>query len=753
VRKDIAVVFFLFLFIITACGDNVSKKRISSYKEGELIVKFKSSREEVVRTSIHNRIGGKVIEKLNDKGLMRIGLPDRMSVIEAVRIFNQEPDVEYAEPNYKVKITAIPDDYYFEDLWAFNNHGQLVNGVSGTNDADIDAVEAWDIIKNSDVTVAVIDTGVDSNHPDIRLNLVEGYDFIDNDKDPDDLNGHGTHVAGIIGAIGNNNIGVTGVCWNIKIMPIKVLDENGEGYISDIIKAIEFAKSKNVLIINMSFSGTDYSKAFYDEIKAHPEMLFVVAAGNSSANIDSEPEYPAGFDLNNIISVAASDQNDQLASFSNYGTSSVDVAAPGVNILSTIPSFITGIAYDGSYKLVYIAFGLEVVKGFDTRKELLQKALVFLNVSKSDKILVVDDDGGLNLEGYYKQMLDVLGFNYDVFTVDINSNGPDSNLMIDYKCVIWFTGNTYQNTLTLVDQSNIQAFLNNGGRLFLAGQDIGYDIGESDFYKNVLHAIYVTDDANGSFFTGLDFMSGVRVDVNYLQMDNADYTRFVDAIKPNGSIPIFYISYDDAYQFLMGTSMSAPIVSGIAGLLWSYYDYFSVDQVKGTILLTADGKFSLQGKLLTGGRVNLFKAITSLVAPSGLTVNLESSNEAEIRWIDNSSAEDGFNIERKESNGRYKVIASVGAGRTDYIDSSISKGRSYTYRVRAFNSVGYSRYSNEVSINIPGKSGGGGGGGCSIAEGRDIYGNSFDILNILVFLIPVLYIFVYKKFLRGSRAN
>lgn len=745
-KKYAFLILSILFFLFYSCGENPNQSRLTNYKEGEIIVKFKSYKNISSESIVQSKVNSSVIEKLNDRGLIKVKLPEGIDLTEAIKIFSKEPDIEYAEPNYKVKICSIPNDSYFNNLWAFYNHGQTVKGISGTIDADIDATEAWDIIKDSSVIVGVIDTGVDLDHPDLKGNLIDGYDFIDNDNIPEDLNGHGTHVAGIIGAVGNNSVGVVGVSWSIKIMPLKVLDSNGEGYISDIIRAIEFAKKNNIRIINMSFSGPDYSRPLYDEIKSYPDTLFIVASGNSSANIDLFPEYPAGYNLNNIISVSSSNQNDQLSDFSNFGEMSVDVLAPGENILSAIPSFVTGIAYDGNYKLVYITFGLEVVKGFNIRKMLLNRILTFLNISTSDKILVVDDDGGLSFESYYTQLLDSLGFSYDILTVNPNDNGPDYNVMNNYKCVIWFTANTYKNTLTTSDQMNIQNYLFNNGKLFITGQDIGFDIGTSDFYKNILHSFYVTDDANGSFYTGLDIMNGVYIDTDYLPMDNESYTRFIDAIRPNGSIPIFYIIYYDAYQYFKGTSMSAPIVSGVSALLWTYYDYFSSEQIKGTILLTVDKKPSFQGKVLTGGRVNLFNAITSLIAPSGLSAILTDDNNVQITWSDNSSFEDGFYIERKESSGRYKVLATLGSGIENYMDRDISKGKTYTYRVRAYNSVGYSRYTNEVSITIPGKSNGGnGGGGCSINTNN----KNNDYIDIIIMMFPILILIIYKyAFLR-----
>ena len=170
-------------------------------------------------------MGAKMIKKLGIEGLERVKLPQGISVPDAVQAYKALPDVEYAEPNYIVRASAIPNDTRFGEQWGLHNTGQVINGFCRKSRGRYNAPEAWDILQVTSVIVAVIDSGIDSNHPDIASNLIAGYDFVENDNIPNDLNGHGTHVTGIIGAVGNNATGITGVSWSVKIMPLKVLDQ------------------------------------------------------------------------------------------------------------------------------------------------------------------------------------------------------------------------------------------------------------------------------------------------------------------------------------------------------------------------------------------------------------------------------------------------------------------------------------------------------------------------------------------------
>ena len=258
---------------------------------------------------------------------------DMFSIIEE---YNRDPNVVYVEPNYVYHSYVIPNDLEFTEQWALHNTGQ----DGGTPDADIDAPEAWDIETGSpDVVIAIVDTGVDYNHEDLADNIWydnqgnPGYDFVNDDNDPSDDYGHGTHCAGIAAAVTNNGEGIAGVCWNCKIMPIKSLNNKGGGYNDDLAEGILYAADNDADIISMSWGGNSYSNLIRDALDhANSKgVVLVASAGNGFNHIKS---YPAGYD--NVIAVAATDNNDNKADFSNYGYW-IDVAAPGVHIYSSLP--------------------------------------------------------------------------------------------------------------------------------------------------------------------------------------------------------------------------------------------------------------------------------------------------------------------------------------------------------------------------------------------------------------------------------
>jgi thermitase len=330
-----------------------------AYANDEILVRFApgaASRAEASR--LHAQIGATVKKDFSPYGLERlqvVKLPGHLTVQKAIEHYARNPNVLYAEPNYVVQAAGLPDDRYFSELWGLHNTGQ----TGGTPDCDIDAPEAWDLAHgSSDVIVAVIDTGVDYSHPDLAANIwvntgeiagngidddgngyiddVRGWDFANNDNTPMDDNGHGTHCAGTIGAVGNNGIGVAGVMWTTRIMPLKFLNADGSGYTDDAVSAILYANRNGAHVISNSWGGGGSSQSLKDAIDQSAAVV-ACAAGNSGRNNNNIAFYPASYASPQIIAVAATDYNDNLASFSNYGTTSVDVAAPGVDILSTYP--------------------------------------------------------------------------------------------------------------------------------------------------------------------------------------------------------------------------------------------------------------------------------------------------------------------------------------------------------------------------------------------------------------------------------
>ncbi len=344
------------------------KQRYASYSAAQageapsapdrILVKYKTGRTNAAqRDTIRSRYGMKTQRHLTLTDTYVYQLSSSSDKPRVLRELNKNPEVAYAEPDYLLSLyDTVPNDTSFTSLWGMNNTGQ----TGGTADADIDAVEAWDYTTGgNDVIVAVIDTGVDYNHPDLAANMwtnpgetpgdnidndgngyiddVYGVNAITNGGDPLDDHNHGTHCSGTIGGVGNNGVGVAGVCWTVKIMACKFLSSSGSGYTSNAIECVQYAVDNGAHIMSNSWGGGGFSQGLFDAITAakNAGILFVAAAGNSGSNNDVSPHYPSSYDVDNVLAVAATDHNDNKASFSCYGATSVDIGAPGVSIYST----------------------------------------------------------------------------------------------------------------------------------------------------------------------------------------------------------------------------------------------------------------------------------------------------------------------------------------------------------------------------------------------------------------------------------
>ncbi|MET0647965.1 MAG: S8 family serine peptidase [Pyrinomonadaceae bacterium] len=349
------------------------------FDDAEVLVRFKpgvsQERVEEIAASLNDHVEDE-IESV--EGLTSIDDLDDADAERVAAEYASLPEVEYAEPNYRINLGPVgvsysrpfpvpesslphgsPNDPRFAEQWGLLNTGQK----GGRAEADISAFAAWDKTKGSKkVVIAVLDSGVDYTHPDLAGNMwhrpadlemyfddelgvmddSEGFSAVESERDPMDENGHGTHCAGIVGAEGDNNLGITGVNWQVEIMPLKFMGRGGFGSTKDAIEAINYviARKKdgvNVRVISASWGSQSRSKALEDVIRkaGEADILFVAAAGNDGANADKRPHYPSGYKLPNVLSVAALDRRDELASFSNYGEKGVHVAAPGKEILST----------------------------------------------------------------------------------------------------------------------------------------------------------------------------------------------------------------------------------------------------------------------------------------------------------------------------------------------------------------------------------------------------------------------------------
>ena len=307
------------------------------------------------------RFGGKIRRAIPNSNLFlvqtsAVSLDDYERTLIGLR--GPGSPIKFAEPDYVVHALMTPNDPSYSLLWGMNNTGQ----TAGVGDADIDAPEAWDLARgSSSVVVGIIDTGIDYTHPDLQANSwvnageipnngidddgngyiddTRGWDFVNEDNNPMDDHYHGTHCAGTIGAVGNNGIGVVGVCQTVRLMPLKFLSAQGSGYNSDAVEAVLYATRNGAHLTSNSWGGGGYSQALKDAIDqaGAAGILFVAAAGNSTQNTDAIPNYPSCYNSPNVIAVAATDDHDALASFSNYGVNTVHLGAPGVNIYSTAP--------------------------------------------------------------------------------------------------------------------------------------------------------------------------------------------------------------------------------------------------------------------------------------------------------------------------------------------------------------------------------------------------------------------------------
>ncbi len=579
----------------------IDRLLMSQHVDREIIVKFKGGITDNDTLITHSQTGAAIKKKFQGRHeLQLISLPGHMSVREGLEVYLQNPHIEYAEPNYIVYATIMPNDAYFNNLWGLHNTGQ----TGGTIDADIDAPEAWNITTGSNnVVIAVVDTGVDYNHPDLSSNIwtnmgetscsdgidndgngyiddCHGWDFVGNDNDPMDYDGHGTHVAGTIAAVGNNSLGTAGVMWKAQIMPVRFLGVSGSGTTADAISAILYANAKGAHIINNSWGGGGYSQALKDAVDASNAVV-VCAAGNAGTNNDSTPFYPASYTSSNIIAVAATDHNDNLATFSNYGATSVDVGAPGVNIYSTIPNLSYGTPitlysqnFDsasgnlpllgwnrGGTKSSWAVTSGTGIGGTNSLEDSPNKDYLTNTNSWAGYMTPITSvkDNLYTLSFKWKGVLEN---NYDYLDINYSPDGVTWD-WIDYR-----TGSTNGNFI-------------------------------SDSTTDITAAADMFD----SFYFGFGLESDLSINYDGVYLDDVVLTRQPITISNHG-----YASYT-------GTSMATPHVSGLAGLIKALNPVLTNLEIKNAILNNVDTKSSLTGKVLTGGRINAYRALNSVPMP------------------------------------------------------------------------------------------------------------------------------------------
>ncbi len=608
------------------------KQRNKNYIEGEVLVKYKSDKINLNtvfgKTAALNFISSNSLEKkedLTEANMSLLKIKDDKTVEEKIAELKNDPNIEYIEPNYiKHYETINTDDTYKDLLWGLDNTGQSVNGVVGINDADIDGPEAWTITEattSAPVIVAIIDSGVAYNHPDLANNMWDGtncvdendspfggcqhgYDYEDTDKIPlPTTSSHGTHIAGTIAATKNNSKGIIGVAPQAKIMAIKFgLDVASE------IKAIDFAIQNGAKIINASFAGVNFSQPEYEAINRFKTAggIFVAAAGNcgdantfllNGCTSQNQALYPASYDLSNIISVAATDQQDNLATFSNYGLTSIDVGAPGTNIYSTVADTII---LNETFEEVTPP---SVPSGWIIGGTNNNWGTYNFNDGFWNKVLY----GDLAYPSYANNT------NSTITSLTYNLGGNTSGATISFltACDTEYTTTDWRDYMQLEFSSDGISFPPYliSPYLYLRWDEAFLDQLNGDSNPSGGAAYYFENLPIPSQFLSNNFKFRFRwvtnaSDNNYdgCKIDYITITKYSD-----GS--------DEKYDYMDGTSMAAPHVAGLAALVWGTKPSLVYTEVKNSILNTGDPLSSLNGKTVTGNRINAFNALDSITPP------------------------------------------------------------------------------------------------------------------------------------------
>jgi subtilisin family serine protease len=577
--------------------------RSGDFVPGEVLVKFRDTQS---RAQSISRQSGQELDELDRAGLTRVKIRDEQAVEEAIAAYGQDANVEYAQPNYIYTLQSVPNDSLFGQLWGLQNTGQtVVKGQApsdpdpthnpGTAGMDMNLVPAWDLITDcSSVIVGVVDSGLTYNHEDLAANLWSdpaypnhGYDFVGNTYDPVDLNGHGTHVSGTIGAVGNNGRGTSGVCWKAKLMALRACNTIGECTTASEVSALNFAVRNNAKVINMSLGGPSMDQALSDAIlsASNSDVVVVVAAGNNRANNDnaSTPTYPCNFRLPNIICVAALDQAYALASFSNFGATTVHVGAPGVNVVSTwagaqtkiTDNFHTGTMLNWTATTTTTggwAYGQRMVSG--------------------QAVDVLLDPSTFPTTGTYHANTDDRVYKRFDLT-------PARAAVLDFVT---------QYTLAPFDFLNVN-FRAAGGDPFATGEIPVLQLSGSTSGLIAVPELDISQCIEPNCTVGFQLRSGnnppdvggvgiLGFQITTLQLNNV------------------------TYNILEGTSMATPHVTGLAAMLRAYNPSYTVADVVSAIKNGGTSVAALVGKTSSGKAVNALGSLSYINAPIGVAATI-----------------------------------------------------------------------------------------------------------------------------------
>lgn len=564
------------------------------YASTRIIVKYKSNVTRNQRLQTAQRHGAREDEhdSHGDWGIDH--LPTGVSVEQALQRYANDPNVAAVQPDYVYLSTAqpgpIPDPDY-NQMWAARNNGQVIStGTSttqGLQGADMQLESAWNIQSDcSTVTVAIVDTGINYNASDLTANMwnggglapLHGWDFVGaGSNNPMDYNGHGTHVAGILGAVGGNGIGGTGVCWKASLMAVRVLDASGSGTTSTVVQGIDYAVTHGAKIINLSLGGSGaYDPLFNDALNRAQaaNVLVVVAAGNSARDNEVAPVWPCNFTHANLICVAALDQNYNLASYSNWGVNSVDVAAPGSYIHST---------WNGVEGQINDALS-PAVGGW----------------------LGSSNHGG--------------GWGYGL-------NGP--GLTSPYP---WAGTRYAANT----DDRIYKSFNLSGVSVARLTLTAAVSVNNGDYFNANLRST-----AGDPFVGGAPIFSSTNLDTGLTSVKSIAYDisacigpsctlglQLLSAVNSTGNYGVAMTALridtltldNNSYKTLSGTSMATPYAAGVAALVWAHNPRYTYADVKQALIQGGRALPVLTGKTSSGMAVDALAALTYIQASQGMTV-------------------------------------------------------------------------------------------------------------------------------------
>ncbi|MEI6092171.1 MAG: S8 family serine peptidase [bacterium] len=598
---------FLFLNNLSAqTRNNIRTNGPVEYLDGEIIVKFKNNiQTNTEKKAVISSMGDNSFSKIKGSSFVTVKTSSTEDVESAIKRYQNNPDVEIAQPNYIYRISSVPNDpYYSTHLWGLKNTAQLIplslDGVISTNNpgtagADINIEPAWSKITDcSSVVVAIIDTGVNYKHEDLADNMwnggtsypKHGYDFVNSDNDPMDFNGHGTHLAGIIGAVGQNAKDGVGVCWKANMMAIRALDENGAGYTSDIVQGIAFAIQNHARVINMSFGVSGYDAILGSSISDAEQagVLVVAAAGNDGENMATGTKmYPCSYTNSNVICVAALDQKDKLASFSNYSTVDVDVGAPGVNVYST---WFANLLLTDNFS--------SACSGWNNFTGTIGS---WACVGTSSKMLVSPYNWNAAGTNHYVNSSDAGVYkNFSINPGLLNSYDRISLYFVgavdvdtsDYLNVY------YSNSGNPMSGSPYQ--ISEAQSLPLSAAAYSYSLPNCIGHSNCYIGFQLSSTAFSTTRTGIALL------------DLSIY-----GIKDQTS----------EYRIENGTSMATPYVTGLAAMLMAYNPSYTYAEVKNSILNGGRSVSSLSQKTVSGNSIDAWGSLTYINTPTGVTASVQ----------------------------------------------------------------------------------------------------------------------------------